>query len=83
MAVGFNWHKLLHAQLGEDAVKKNSHAFRHYVTDELRYRQDVPDLSRRHLLGHSNSSEENRRYGQRTPPLPLLKPFIDALPRVF
>ncbi|KTF05946.1 hypothetical protein MGSAQ_002559, partial [marine sediment metagenome] len=35
-----------------------------------------------HLLGHAISSEEDRRYGQRTP-LPLLKPLIDALPRVF
>ncbi|WP_022706884.1 site-specific integrase [Paracoccus zeaxanthinifaciens] len=81
-AISFNWHKLLRSQLGEDAAKKNFHSFRHYVTDELRYRQDVPDLSRHHLLGHAISSEEDRRYGQRTP-LPLLKPLIEALPRVF
>nr|WP_175479870.1 site-specific integrase [Paracoccus homiensis] len=81
-AISFNWHKLLRAQLGEDAAKKNFHSFRHYVTDELRYRQNVPDLSRHHLLGHAISSKKDRRYGQRTP-LPLLKPLIDALPRVF
>ena len=81
-AISFNWHKLLHAQLGQDALKKNFHSFRHYVTDELRYQQEVPELSRHHLLGHAISSEEDRRYGQRTPLL-LLKPLIDALPRVF
>jgi len=65
-ATSFNWHKLLHAQLGRDAAKKNFHSFRYYVTDEMRYQQKVPELSRRHLRGHAISSEKNRQHGKRT-----------------
>lgn len=81
-SIAYHWSKTLVKQLGQAAQDKNFHSFRHYVTNELRYEQGLPEVTRHHLLGHALAGEEDRRYGSRTP-LTMLKPAIDALPRVF
>lgn len=81
-SISYHWRNSLMDRLGPKAAGKSFHSFRHYVTDELRYEQRIPDLWRHHILGHALASEEDRRYGRRTP-LKLLQPVINALPQVF
>lgn len=81
-SIHYHWRNMLDKQLGDAAETKKFHSLRHYITDELRYKQKLSPVTRHHILGHALKSEEDSRYGSRSP-LVDLKPVIDALPRVF
>lgn len=80
--IHYNFRAMLDKQLGPTAREKRFHSFRHYVIDELRFKQRVEKLTRHHILGHLVDSTEDRIYGKRTP-LPIMKQAVDALPRLF
>jgi len=80
--IHYNFRAMLDKQLGPTARERRFHSFRHYVIDELRFKQRVEKLTRHHILGHLVDSTEDRIYGKRTP-LPIMKQAVDALPRAF